>query len=242
MTRIHLIEQVSRAAKISREQASAAVETIFNHAGSVVVGAGFGLGGFSIRQVRLKKRVVFAREGAAAAKPEPSSRGKRPTPEAEGVTTLSTRPSRPRSATQIAIAEARIRAGAEALPSPAERRAASDILQVVAPDLCADSGRLDARRVAASMGLSLRQLARVAGVTQQALSATPDSRSIQGVLRPIARLSAVLDQAFPGERKRAWLQSPNPALGDIAPAEAIAAGRAEVVLLKVENALAGHPD
>jgi hypothetical protein len=227
MTRPHLIERVSRAAKISLEQASAAVETIFNHAPA------YGLGGFGTRRVRLKKRGAGARTAAV----EPSTRDV-----PAGVTSLSTRPSRPRSAAQMAGAEARIRVGAEAMPSPAARRAASDILQVVARDLCAQSGRLDARKVGASVGLSLRQLAGVAGVTQQALSATPDSRSIQGALRPIARLSAVLDQAFPGEIKRAWLQSPNPALGDIAPAEAIAAGRAEVVLLKVENALAGHPD
>lgn len=223
MTKAHLIEQVSRAAKISREQASAAIETIFNQAGSVKA-AGYARGGFGTRRMHPKKR------------------GTRVALETAGVTSFSTRSAGPRSAAQMASAEARIRAGAEAMPSPAERRAASDILQLVAPHLCAGSGRLDARKVAASVGLSLRQLACVAGVTQQALSTTPDSRSIQGALRPIARLSAVLDQAFPGELKRAWLQSPNAALGDIAPADAIAAGQAEVVLLKVENALAGHPD
>jgi hypothetical protein len=140
-------------------------------------------------------------------------------------------------------ADAAIDAAVAALPTAEERRdRGPDLLEIVAPDLRnAESGRLDARRIAAATGLSLAALARASGVTQQALSATPDSPGAQAGLLPIARLSSMLDEMFPPEHKRVWLQTPHPRFGGRSPARAIEEGDAELVTLSVESALEGHP-
>jgi hypothetical protein len=141
-------------------------------------------------------------------------------------------------------ADAAIDAAVAALPTAEVRRSRGpDLLKIVAPELRdPESGRLDARRIAAAVGLSLAALARASGISQQALSAKPDSPGAQAGLLPIARLSAMLDEMFSPDHKRVWLQTPHPRFGGRSPAQAIEAGDAELVALSVESALEGHPD
>jgi hypothetical protein len=148
------------------------------------------------------------------------------------------------SPTEIRAADAAISAAVEGLPNAEERRARRQhLLQVVAPELRnAETGRLNARRIAEATGLSLAALARSSGLTQQGLSATPDSPSAQAGLLPVARLSVLLDEMFTPEHKRMWLQTTHPRFGDRSPAQAIEGGDAELVALVVESALEGNPD
>lgn len=157
---------------------------------------------------------------------------------------LTVRKSARLSRSAVNNADAAIDPAVAALPTAEERRGRGPaLLEIVAPDLRdAESGRLDARRIAAATGLSLAALARASGVTQQALSATPDSPGAQSGLLPIARLSNMLDEMFPPEHRRVWLQTPHPRFGGRSPARAIEEGDAELVMLSVESALEGHPD
>jgi hypothetical protein len=148
------------------------------------------------------------------------------------------------SAARIREADAAIEAAVASLPAAEERRARSaDLLKVITPEFRdAQSGRLDARRIAEDMEMSIAALARAAGVSQQALSSKPDSPAAQAGLLPVARLSSVLNQLFVPEHKRVWLQTPHPRFGDRSPIQAIEAGEAELVLLSVESAQDGSPD
>lgn len=159
-------------------------------------------------------------------------------------TALKVGPSTRLSAEDIRAADARIDAAVAELPTAEDRRARGhDLLRIVAPELRdPESGRLNAHRIREATGLSLAALARASGVTQQALSATPDSPGAQTGLLPIARLSVLLDEMFTPEHKRIWLQSPHPRFDDRSPAQAIEAGDAELVALSIESALEGIPD
>ena len=110
-------------------------------------------------------------------------------------------------------AEAAMQRVPEALPSlpTAEQRAAplADLMQVRAPSLRASSGRLDAGRIAARLGVSVSRLAGPLQVSRQALSEMPDSPKAQKGLDPFARALAVLEELLPNEKTvRAWLVSP----------------------------------
>ena len=139
--------------------------------------------------------------------------------------------------------DAAIDAAVAVLPGAEERRSRGpDLLEIVAPELRdPQTGRLDARRIAEATGFSLAALARASGVSQQELSATPDSPGAQAGLLPIARLSELLDEMFLPEHRRVWMQTPHPRFGGRSPAQAVEAGDAELVALSVESALEGHP-
>jgi hypothetical protein len=57
------------------------------------------------------------------------------------------------------------------------------------------------------------------------------------------RISSILDEFYPDSRgKDEWLQKPLAHFAGRSPAQAIADGDWSLVLLALENALAGHPD
>lgn len=185
---------------------------------------------------RLCNATFLARAFAAAeASPPKAPRTIRP---------LTVRRSPPLSEARLREADAAIDAGVASLPTPHERRArAADLLKVVTPEFRdVQSGRLDARRIAEDMEMSVAALARASGVSQQALSSKTDSPAAQAGLLPIARLSSVLNELFLPEHKRVWLQTPHPRFGNRSPIQTIEAGEAELVLLSIESALDGSPD
>ncbi len=208
-----------------------------------VAGAFDFLGADEIRNVeavfwRLHNATLLARLSAAGpaelSAPEPPAK----------IRPLTTRRSAPLSAARIREADAEIDAAAASLPTAEERRArAADLLKVVTPEFRdVQSGRLDARRIAEDMEMSVAALARASGASEKTLSSDPDSPAAQAGLLPVARLSSVLNHLFPPEHKRVWLQTPHPRFGDRSPMQAVEEGEAELVLLSVESARDGSPD
>lgn len=170
-----------------------------------------------------------AERGATAAVPDPA------TPASVGIAEGEhwEAPLAPDAAT---AAIARVREAAERLPTDAAQTARlTEVLAALVPHLRAASGRLDARRVAAALGLSLRQLAMALPVSPQALSETPDSPKAQPALHTLARIVAALRVILPDDAGRlAWLQTPNARWQHRAPRDAILAGQAEAIARTLE--------
>jgi hypothetical protein len=134
----------------------------------------------------------------------------------------------PLSATEAKAALRRVREAT--LPAAGYRRGPiAELLHIQTPELRARSGRLDAKRVAKRLDVSLRDLAVPLGVSHQALSKTPDSERAQEGLDPIARTLGLLDEMLGRERERAWLNTPHARLGGETPLKALLSGRAEEV-------------
>jgi hypothetical protein len=134
----------------------------------------------------------------------------------------------PVSATEANAALQRVREAT--LPAARYRSGPiAELLRIQTPELRGKSGRLDAKRVAKRLDVSLRDLAVPLGVTHQALSKTPDSERVQEGLDPIARTLGLLDELLGRERERAWLNTPHLRLGNETPLAASLSGRAEEV-------------
>lgn len=134
----------------------------------------------------------------------------------------------PLSSTEARTARQRVREAT--LPSARYRRGpVAELLRIQTPELRAKSGRLDAKRVAKRLDVSLRDLASPLGVSHQALSKTPDSERAQEGLDPIARTLELLHELLGRERERAWLNTPHARLDDETPLKALLSGRAEEV-------------
>ncbi|MFL5538674.1 MAG: hypothetical protein ACJ8J0_06750 [Longimicrobiaceae bacterium] len=148
------------------------------------------------------------------------------------------------SSAEVEAARRRVARELPRLPSAAESLArAAALVSVHAPELRDPaSGRFDARRIAERLGVSISRLAGVVGVSQQALSARPDSPGAQAGLLPIARVIAALDELLPVERVRMWLHSPHSRFGGATPLAKILEGEAEPLARMVEGALEGIPD
>lgn len=114
-----------------------------------------------------------------------------------------------------------------------------EVIAATAP-LRAGSGRLSARAVARTFGLSVAELAKLLGRSRQALSKTDDAESIQPALTAFAR-AARLRAVLPDDDFRAWLHMPNAQLDERQPIELIRDGRVEVIADLAENMLTGNP-
>jgi hypothetical protein len=106
-----------------------------------------------------------------------------------------------------------------------------------------DSGRLDARRVAAYLDVPLTELAAALGKGYQGLYKTPDSPAADEALRPIKRVLDILAELTDDNHAaiRAWLNTPHPDLGELTPLRAILTGHALAVEGLVAGAMAGVP-
>ncbi len=134
----------------------------------------------------------------------------------------------PLSSTEAKAARQRVREAT--LPAARYRSGPiAELLRIQTPELRAKSGRLDAKRIAKRLDVSLRELAVPLGISHQALSKTPDSERVQEGLDPIARTLGLLDELLGRERERAWLNTPHARLGDKPPLAALLSGRAEEV-------------
>lgn len=108
-----------------------------------------------------------------------------------------------------------------------------------------DSGRLDASRIAAALGVPLKSLATALEVGYTTVHKTPDSPALQAGLAPFASVLAMLDQVFDGDSRRvlAWLQSEQHALGNRTPRDAmLVPGGVVGVEQFVAGAWIGEPD
>jgi CheY-like chemotaxis protein len=105
-----------------------------------------------------------------------------------------------------------------------------------------NNGRLDAKRVADYLDVSLKQLADALGENYKAIHKTPSKAALQPKLLPIERTVSILDERFGGRgRARAWLNTPHPVLDGRTGLDLILAGHATVVSDMLEAAEAGLP-
>jgi CheY-like chemotaxis protein len=105
-----------------------------------------------------------------------------------------------------------------------------------------DSGRLDAGRIAAFLGVPLTAFAEFCDMSVAGLHKSPASASLQESLIPIARSVTILS-ALLGSREavRTWMNSPHPDLGGRPPIRVIEEGKGGAVSEMLESALAGQP-
>jgi hypothetical protein len=145
------------------------------------------------------------------------------------------------SDSEVTAARAAIEGMIDHLPTPAERIArATELMRVDAPALRdPKSGRLNAARIGAMLGVPVSRLAAAAGVTQQALSARPASAKAQAGLQSIARVLAALEELLPEAHRQMWLNTPLQRLGGETPLTMILDGRADVLARTLERALEG---
>jgi hypothetical protein len=126
----------------------------------------------------------------------------------------------------------------------AEReRARITLARHVLPDLHdPDTGRLDAKRIAAYLHVSLSSLAAITGGSIAAIHKAPAANSLQQTLAPVAQTISVLTEVLRSkEHVLAWLNSPHPDLGNRIPLQLVLEGHAGVVADLVASALAGQP-
>lgn len=105
-----------------------------------------------------------------------------------------------------------------------------------------NTGRLDARRIANYLSISVSCLAQAIGKSDAAVHKSPASISLQDSLAPIARSLAVLLRLLCSrEHVLAWLNCPHPDLGGHTPMSLILTGKATAVTEMLEAVLAGQP-
>jgi len=117
--------------------------------------------------------------------------------------------------------------------------ASNDVLAIVARSLRSESGRLDAKRIAKRLGVSVAALAQAIGKQRQTVNKTPDADDLQRALAPMARIVSLLEDALAPKELSAWLSSSHAGLGGATPRAEILAGRASRVALMLESALGG---
>ncbi len=104
------------------------------------------------------------------------------------------------------------------------------------------SGRLDAKRIAAFLGMTSAALAKQVGVSSQALNKTPDAPSLQPKLAPFHFVAlALLDMVGTPEAARAWLNVPSDEFDGDTPLHLLRNGEVEVVAGLLRDALVGQP-
>jgi len=103
------------------------------------------------------------------------------------------------------------------------------------------TGRLDAARVARTMGLTLSQVARAIGVTPSALSKRPAAGAAQAGLRELESAWAMLLDMLGGEElARAWLHAGHPDFSGRPPLAYLSEGGARRLADYLRAAVAGE--
>jgi hypothetical protein len=90
-------------------------------------------------------------------------------------------------------------------------------------DLRARSGRLDARRIASAIGLTMPQLADCLELPEEALQQNPPSVGLDERLEPFAMVVGIVRDVYGGDAKRVriWLRTPRPELEGQTPIDAM---------------------
>lgn len=105
-----------------------------------------------------------------------------------------------------------------------------------------ETGRLDAKRIADHLGVSLAQLAVALGKRYQTVHKSPTAESLQVPLSPIAHVIEMLERTLgDAGTVRAWLNRPNPDLGKRQPLAVILEGHVDALETLLENSLQGLP-
>ena len=106
-----------------------------------------------------------------------------------------------------------------------------------------ETGRLDARRLAAALGVTQRQMAAVLGYTPTGLSKNPTSPRLQPKLRDLMSLVNCLRELFDGrmDMVRIWLNAPHPYLEGASPFDYLENGKLDAVDTLVHLMETGQP-
>lgn len=105
-----------------------------------------------------------------------------------------------------------------------------------------ESGRLNATKIAETLGVPLQALAKSLQVKYTTLHKTPDAISIQNALGPYARTIELLQRLYPGVHGfRRWLNTPHRELDERTPLQVMLDGKANVVRNMLEAVHLGLP-
>lgn len=104
------------------------------------------------------------------------------------------------------------------------------------------TGRIDAKKVAALLGVPLAETARILGRNLSTVHKTPGAQALQPRLAKLEQILAALHRlAGSNENLRIWLKAPNPELDGRTPIDLLNDGKMEVVAGLLEDALLGQP-
>ncbi len=137
----------------------------------------------------------------------------------------------------------KIRAQIQRLEKQLESMNVASVPKVTLPELHDEkTGRIDAQKVADLMSVPLKPLAEGLGLNYKAVHHNPSATSSQGALRPVKRSLELLQEFVgPATAIRAWLNTPHPDLDGTTALDTILEGKADAVLLILENAWNGVP-
>jgi hypothetical protein len=127
--------------------------------------------------------------------------------------------------------------------TPAKKRPGAGVLRVPLPDVRNErSGRIDARRAADYLGISLRQLTGALQIPYARVHKTPDAVGLQPLIAPMIRVLELADAAF-GNREAVlmWMNRPLHELENDSPLAVMLAGEAGAVETLLENVRSGIP-
>lgn len=109
-------------------------------------------------------------------------------------------------------------------------------------DALSENGRYNARKIAAFMDVSLRELADITHRDVSVLSRNPDGDGIQANLRPLVTILDLISKTGGSAGAvRKWLRSPIPGLGYRVPLQMIKEGDTEEIIDTLTNVLEGIP-
>lgn len=104
----------------------------------------------------------------------------------------------------------------------------------------AESGRLDAQRIADALGAKLKPLVEALSLHYSAVHRAPSAPAYQAALRPVARMLEMVHDSLPEEAtRRAWLNRPRADLEDASPIEVVLSGEVGAVVSLLEGAQLG---
>jgi CheY-like chemotaxis protein len=125
------------------------------------------------------------------------------------------------------------------------QRLVADVFALPTADLRSERGRLDAQRIADTLGVPLAELATALGVAYRTVHKTPDSEALQPRLAPFANVLAMLSDVFVGDRRRirGWLREARSEFDGRAPLDALLTpGKAPAIEQFVARAWMGEPE
>jgi len=109
-------------------------------------------------------------------------------------------------------------------------------------DLRSTRGRLSIKAIAELFGMDVIEIGRLIGRNNKAaLSKTPDTESLQDLIKPYADIALLRSADFGDEQFRKWLNASNEHMQNRAPIEWIREGRVQDVAGFVYGILTGQP-
>lgn len=114
-------------------------------------------------------------------------------------------------------------------------------VRIGAVDLQSDSGRYDARKIAAVMGIYVSNVGKIVGALGNTLSKNPDADSHQKQLAKLAYIIEAVAEALPEpEMLRRWLHGANRDLGGETPLALMSSGKIDLIKDWVEAMRTGQ--